>query len=124
MSKRMREYINMTFDCCWGDRAGDTVSDHSYDYSIGFGDAWSIAVPTTYQQRHSEGDLAYREEYGIKGYRKEPWTVTKWKGASMYNYGYHPARYPVPALRRRVDYRSLWSVLRWIGYLPTHTPRF
>lgn len=35
-----------------------------------------------------------------------------------------PPNYPVPALRRRVNYSSLWSVLRWIGYLPSGANRF
>lgn len=38
--------------------------------------------------------------------------------------GNKPPNYPVPAIRRRVKYSDLWSVLRWIGYLPSGFPRF
>lgn len=93
----------------------DTISEHGYDYSMGIGDAWSVAVPTA----ASEMRQAY---YG----GHDPFTRAyfAWQGGSAYNYGMLPPRYPVPALRRRLNYRSLWSVLRWIGYLPSHTPRF
>lgn len=58
----------------------------------------------------------------------EPQIYSKsWRGLNITN-GYIRGdiepNYPMPAIRRRVNYASLWSVLRWIGFLPSGYPRF
>jgi hypothetical protein len=46
------------------------------------------------------------------------------RDAWQYASGERQPNYPMPAIRRRVNYASLYSVLRWIGYLSSGSRRF